>query len=117
MQTTKVNVWTGVASFDVVAVAFKNQSWVTVNGKTDSELRHQQLYFDISEVVARRLNADINAKKINAGRQKKITEIFFSYDKLLSEMHKSYDIETKFGTDFAKQTEWEKKIWGELGKN
>lgn len=117
MRTTKVNIWTGVSSFDVVAVAFKNQSWVTFNSKTDSELRHLQLYFDISEVVARRLKADVNSKKINAGRQKKITEIFQSYDTLLSEMHKSYAIETKRGTDVVKQTEWEKKIWMELGKN
>jgi hypothetical protein len=117
MKTTKVNVWTGVASFDVVAVAFKNRSWVTNNGKTDNELRHQQLYFDISEVIARRLKADINSKKINAGRQKKITETFQSYDKMLFEMHKSYDNDTRFGTDLEKQTEWEKKIWLELGKN
>ena len=117
MKTTKVNVWTGVASFDVVAVAFKNRSWVTNNGKTDNELRHQQLYFDISEVIARRLKADINSKKINAGRQKKITETFEAYDKLLFEMHKNYDNDTKFGTDLEKQADWEKKIWLELGRN
>ena len=117
MKTTKVNVWTGVASFDVVAVAFKNRSWVTNNGKTDNELRHQQLYFDISEVIARRLKADMNSKKINAGRQKKITETFQAYDKMLFEMHKNYDNDTRFGTDLEKQAEWEKKIWLELERN
>lgn len=117
METTNVNVWTGVASFNVVAVIFRDLSWVKEDKKTAEELRHQQLYYDICEVVARRLKADINSRRINAGRKKKIQEVFDSYDKVLQEMSESYAVETRLGEDRAKQAEWEDRIWKELGKN
>lgn len=111
MRTTKVNIWTGVASFDVVAIAYKNLSWVKTDRKTDDELQHQQLQFDISEVIARRLKTEINNKKLNAGRQKKITEMFREFLNSLADMRKTYAVETKLGTDLVKQEEWEQKTW------
>jgi hypothetical protein len=77
-------------------------------------LRHQQLYFDISELFARKLETEINGKKINGARKNRMKAIFAAYDKLLAEEHRRYAMETKLGNDQEKQKEWETKIMREL---
>src|SRR5690242_9985500 len=80
MKTVSVNVWTGVTTFETYAIALPNLSWVQAGHKTDNLLRHEQLYFDISELFARKLETEINGKKINGARKNKMNTIFKAYE-------------------------------------
>ncbi|MFC6997388.1 hypothetical protein [Rufibacter roseus] len=78
MKAGKVNIWTGSTTYSAWGIMFPRHSWVKKEYKDDYTLNHEQLHFDISELVAKRLKIFINQQKVNSGK-KVATEIFNRY--------------------------------------
>lgn len=93
----------------------KTASWIDTTSGVNHSLLYQQSLFDISEIYARLFRKALreNRGKIASGLN--IAEELGSY--YLTEFSKrriEYDRETKFGTDEAKQKEWESQIQKEI---
>jgi len=93
----------------------KSGSWMDTTYNVSKSIRCQQTLFDIAEIYARQFRKELKANKRKIlGGTNFIKEI---NDKIVSDMAKrriDYDTETKFGSDAAKQAEWENEIWIEL---
>jgi hypothetical protein len=88
-----------------------NDSWSTPNMQ-DSLLLHEQIHFNICELIARKLRARYK-EEVNASD---ISNVYEDYNKMMKElmgMSNLYDIET-FGIYYPAQVKWKKKIDEEL---
>ena len=83
MTIQKVNIWTGVATFEAYAIVYRNSSWVNQSFMCVELLDYFQLQYDISNFIAKQPENETNSKRINAENRRKISKIFYSYvDKL-----------------------------------
>jgi len=96
----------------------KNLAW-SKNKASVSLLKHEQLHFDIGELITRKIR--LNASK-HVSYSIKETEKFMNdinwryYHSELDSINAKYDKETDHGTIESKQKEWELKIAKELRK-
>ncbi|MBS1666516.1 MAG: hypothetical protein JST58_03990 [Bacteroidetes bacterium] len=93
----------------------KSASWIDTTINIDQSLIYQQTLFDISEIYTRQFRKALhdNRKKIISGTNF-IEELNQKYITDFSKRRIEYDKQTKFGTDIAKQKEWEIQIQKEL---
>lgn len=111
MAHTHTNALTGVASFKSFAYVYRDRSWVYPEHLHDPEvLAHAQLHFDITELYARRLEQEINSRKINGNNRLKMENIFTSFYDEMRQQQKLCDAETTGGGHPVKQTQWEWNI-------
>ena len=93
----------------------KSGSWIDTTYSISKSIRYQQTLFDLAEIYARQFRKELKANKRKIlGGTNFIKEL---NSKIVSDMSKrriDYDTETKFGSDAAKQAEWENEIWIEL---
>ena len=102
----------------VYAVMNKLVSGVMRGQKADSTLAHEQIHFDIAEIHARRLNAEVYAiEAVSDSRQnariklwRAIQKLHTEGMKLFNEMQASYDSETAHGTRKKSQKQWSEKV-------
>lgn len=99
----------GKANHTVRAEFEKNNSWYYANGKSDDVLRHEQLHFDITEIFARKLIANL-ATLNNPCDKSSVSKIYQANDNAFVEFAKKYDIETSHGVNKKLQNEWEIKV-------
>jgi transposase len=109
MRRLKTNVWTGIGTYEAHAIAFKSGSWMKVKNDT-SMLRYQQYAFKMTELIAQKLEKEVNEAKINARWQNKIDKIFEKYEQFSRQYYRTYEAETQFGLNVAKRAEWEAMI-------
>ena len=94
----------------------RSLSW-TKNTKSMSLLIHEQIHFDIAELVARKIRKDCSQ---HVSRDLSLSYEFIqnTYDYYrtycLDSINDTYDSETNHGMIKSKQKEWEKKISKEL---
>ncbi len=108
--------------FDIPCYFYKNSSWSKSKSKRQesiSLLKHEQLHFDITELMARRIRKEFSEyKSYNLSSTyyelKKLYDHFDNDERL--RINTSYDEQTAHGTIIEKQKEWEKKIENELYK-
>jgi hypothetical protein len=89
-------------------------SWTKLN--TDELLKHEQLHFDISELMVRKFRKSLCSYNLE-GLEKFNSDIQQEYNYVLQKIKKLnalYDKETNHGIIKKKQEEWEKKIQKEL---
>lgn len=104
--------------YSIYCYFLKKSSWTK---KTTSEklLVHEQLHFDIAELITRKIR---RAFTLYQSKNLKETQIFIdktNKDFYLEELpifNKKYDTETNHGLIADKQKEWEQKIAAELKK-
>ena len=100
----------------------KSESSVGRAARTDRLLAHEQGHFDLTEVIARRLNrrlATVESQGASvAGARKNVKKkIDLAYRQAaeeLAELQASYDQETRHGLAAAAQRQWSEKIAGML---
>jgi hypothetical protein len=109
MRRLKTNVWTGYSTYEAYAIAYKSGSWMKLENDT-SMLRYQQYAFKMTELIAQKLEKEVNEAKINARWQNKIDKIFEKYDRFAKQCYQVYEAETQFGLNNAKREEWEAMI-------
>lgn len=93
----------------------KNKSWTT--SKTLDLLRHEQLHFDIAELISRKIRKQYEKHiSIEVSKTNKILKSIYTshVDSIWLLKNRQYDKETAHGTILAKQKEWELKIAKEL---
>jgi len=103
-------------TLDIPTYFYKKLSWT----KTQSNiqlLKHEQLHFDMAELMARKIRREFSLFQVNKSDSvlydlKKIYTKY--YGPTLDEYNAKYDKETNHGTIKTKQTEWELKIKNEL---
>ena len=110
MRNVKVNVWMGYGTYEAHAFAYRSSSWVKEGSQDSSTLRHQQYAFALTELVAKKLEKDINDAKINLGWVNKVNRIFANYDRFSKQCLYAYRRETENGQNATKQAEWEAMI-------
>jgi hypothetical protein len=99
-----------------------NLSWsISKSKKQNSQwlLEHEQLHFDISELVARKIRKEFTEYK-SSNLNETNNYLHGVYDRYIDtiwlEVNSAYDSETDHGTIRNKQKEWEEKIGKELKK-
>lgn len=87
-------------------------SWVQPTNKNDYSLRHEQLHFDIAQVVMNRFKKKLQTLDADL-HDDLISLIQYEYIEAYREMNRlqsAYDTETEHGKNTTKQAEWDKKI-------
>jgi hypothetical protein len=114
LKSSKVNFWTGKASFTGSAIMYKNKSWVKEGFKNDYVLSHEQIHFDIAYLISKRMEADINSLKVSIQDKRLIDTIFKNWHSIFILNEKTYDLMTDGGNNTQMQIFWQRKIAGEL---
>ena len=110
MRNVKVNIWMGYGTYEAHALVYRSSSWVKEGSKDSSTLRHHQYAFALTELVAKKLEKDVNDAKINLRWMNKINRIFTNYDRFSKKCLYAYQKETENGQNTAKQAQWEAMI-------
>lgn len=103
-------------SFDIKAAFDKTKSWSKETLRSANTLRHEQLHFDICEVVGRQFEKEAEETVYSKNYKNEITRIFNRYTLYLQKLQKKYDDQTRHSNNKLKQKEWENLIHKELLK-
>lgn len=104
------------------AYFLKEESWVHVDHKVATLLRHEQGHFDIAGVFALRLAKALQHLEVSAEEfmqkhlNERAEELFQAIYAELDATQQRYDQETVHGTNTEAQTQWEAWILEELNK-
>ncbi len=95
----------------------KKSSW-SKDKKSVELLKHEQLHFDISELVVRKMKKKLLTKKYKSIKeiQNFARDAFGECEKERKDLNVAYDKETNHSINKDKQKEWEDKIEAELGE-
>ncbi len=99
----------------VTSTFLPHASWVRsayiVNRLAETTLRHEQAHFDLSEVMARRLRAELRALESPCdGADSTRLAIYARYKQDDAKVQRQYDRETEHGTLLSRQRSWEARI-------
>lgn len=113
----RVNAWSGKPHFKSYALMDPYKSWVAPGYADPYTLRHEQTHFNITELCARKLQAELNQLKLKATITVLIEAILTKWENQMEAMQRQYDLETKGGNDPVSQNSWNEKITGGLNTN
>ncbi|GEO10805.1 DUF922 domain-containing protein [Segetibacter aerophilus] len=103
-------------SFEINAAFDKTKSWSKRSEQTVNTLKHEQLHFDICEVVSREFRKEAEQTVYTKNYKNEITRIFNRYTRELQKLQKKYDDQTRHSKNKTKQKEWENLIHQELAR-
>ena len=109
----KPNVKTNSEDLYIYPVFLKKKSWYkSAADTTEYLLKHEQLHFDIAELVCRMIRKELKQEFGNSfdNYQKRYEKILNKYLKQYTKMSEDYDNETSHSLNMAKQKEWNDKI-------
>jgi hypothetical protein len=93
----------------------KNSSWVWPVAKHDYALRHEQLHFDITRLVAERFRQKLQAEDLQPDEyDSRIQFLFLESFREMNQLQEQYDDETAHSINRAAQARWDDKITDEL---
>ncbi len=98
----------------VKAEFLKDKSWVKSIARTDYQLGHERLHFDITELYVRKLRAELQHRHFTCGEEGLVDAIA---SKVLSDWRGAqlqYDKESMYSLDKHDQHLWEQKVAKEL---
>lgn len=114
LDVVKTSIWNGTITFKAGAPMNPCASWVRPGYFADRTLQHEQTHLNITEVCARRLQAELNQMKIKLKSSPVIQATFSKWQTKMEDLQKQYDLETKGGNDTFAQTLWYQRIEREL---
>ncbi len=94
----------------------RTKSWSRSKLQTADVLKHEQLHFDISEIVSREFKKEAENSTYSKNYKNEIIDIFNRYTKYLEKLQKKYDDQTMHSKNKPRQKEWENLIRRELLK-
>lgn len=98
-------------AFRVTVRFLPNQSWVKPRQRKAQILAHEQGHFDLAEVTARRLRAELALLDHGcADGNAAFTRLVADFQSRDLELQRSYDRQTMFGTGSGAQKHWEARI-------
>lgn len=93
----------------------KNSSWAWPVAKHDYALRHEQLHFDITRLVAERFRQKLQQEDLQPDEyDSRIQFLFLESFREMNKLQEQYDDETAHSVNRAAQARWDEKITGEL---
>ena len=93
----------------------KTASWIDTTADVTRLLIYEQTLFDISEIYTRQFRKALTENRMKLLKGSKIAEELNNQSMTaFSKRRIDYDRETKFGTDEAKQNDWEIQVQKEL---
>lgn len=95
-----------------VSVRFlPDQSWIKPRQRSARILAHEQGHFDLAEVTARRLRAELAVLDLGcADGNAAFTKLVADFQQRDAELQRSYDRQTTFGTEAGDQHQWNARI-------
>ncbi len=102
--------------FEISSKFDKTKSWSRKQLQNEDVLRHEQLHFDISELVSRQFRKKVENAKYSKHYKNEIAAIFNRYTTYLEKLQKKYDDQTKHSKNKLRQKEWENILHRELLK-
>ncbi len=102
--------------FTVEAHFYPDKSWYKKELCDDVILSHEQLHFDISELFARKMRAQLSSTKFTSNIKREIQKIYKTTLQELNDFQNTYDNETNFSRNLEAQLRWNVKIKKELAK-
>jgi hypothetical protein len=98
-------------AFRVTVRFLPNQSWIKPRQRNARILAHEQGHFDLAEVTARRLRAELALLDLGcADGNAAFTKLVADFQSRDLELQRSYDRQTMFGTGSGAQKHWEARI-------
>ena len=90
-------------------------SWIDTTANVAHALRYQQTLFDISEIYVRKMRKALKENKTRITKATTLAkELNTQYSAEFSKRRLAYDSEISYGSNEAKQNEWEAQIQKEL---
>jgi hypothetical protein len=102
-------------TFEIFSRFDKTRSWSKSYLQTQGMLKHEQLHFDISEIVRRDFQKEVETRTFTKDYKNEIAEIFNRHTERLQQLQQRYDEQTMHSKNKVKQKEWENLINKELG--
>lgn len=98
-------------AFRVTVRFLPDQSWIKPRQRNARILAHEQGHFDLAEVTARRLRAELGLLDQGcADGNAAFTKLVADFQGRDRELQRSYDRQTMFGTASGAQRHWEARI-------
>ncbi len=95
----------------------RTKSWSKSKWRTATILKHEQLHFDIAELVSRAFKIEAEQTVYSKDYKNEINRIFNRYTNYLQKFQRKYDDQTLHSNNTIKQKEWEKLILQELQRH
>jgi hypothetical protein len=95
----------------------KSMSWARLNARNDYTLRHEQLHFDVTRLIAERFKERL--KKLDLTVEDHDSQIQYEFLEAFRDMdreQKSYDGQTQHGLNTSQQEQWDRKISGQIAR-
>ncbi len=100
-------------SFQVFMV--KDMSWRKSGTTSDYSLAHEQLHFDIVQVIVNRFKHYLSTKELSIeDYDSQIQYQYIHFFREMNKLQKAYDDDTNHGLDTVAQKKWQEKIANEL---
>jgi hypothetical protein len=91
------------------------KSWAVISKDDSLWLIHEQLYFDIAELFARKLRKTFSEYKFRyVTVQQDLDSLYDINHEEMKNMHTSYEKETNYGNDESAQSIWNARIKSEM---
>lgn len=90
----------------------RTKSWSVSDSR--SLLVHEQLHFDITELITRKIRKTISRSGATTANEK--YRVYLRTVRELSKMQIRYDRETDHGLRLVRQQKWKEKVWRELNE-
>ena len=98
-------------SFRVSVRFLPDQSWIKPRQRNARILAHEQGHFDLAEVTARRLRAELALLDLGcADGNAAFTKLLADFQQRDAELQRSYDRQTMFGAEAGDQHQWNARI-------
>lgn len=102
--------------FTIHARFDRTKSWSKSGVQTAAILKHEQLHFDIAELVTRAFKKEAENTVYSKHYKNEISGIFKRYTNYLQKLQRKYDVQTMHSKNKVKQKDWEKLMHQELLK-
>ncbi len=101
--------------FTIRTYFYPQQSWYKPEICNAVILSHEQLHFDIAELFARKMRAQLAQTRFTKNIKAEVRAIYQQINSELAQFQKRYDSETDFSRNVAQQKAWNETIKAALG--
>jgi hypothetical protein len=104
----------GLMTYRIRALMDKSESWMKEEFRKEYIRLHEQGHFDLTYIVAGKLEANFKSKKFTKVNINEIHKIYDTFLEQLNKLEVQYDVETKGGSYRKGQEKWNETIKKEL---
>ncbi len=97
-------------NYTVTTYFYPNKSWYNRQLGDRIILSHEQLHFDIAELFARKMRAQLASTRFTRNVKEEVREIYRKINEELSEFQHRYDSETDYSRNYEAQILWNEVI-------